>query len=93
MNRTTFKIVDDSGRVVLPKAVRESLGIANGDVVGITHGRGAIIIKKAVVLEDDKLPLPAKEAYVDSVLREMDADALTRFVETAAKQLTRLNAK
>jgi looped-hinge helix DNA binding domain, AbrB family len=93
MSKTEFKIVDDSGRVTIPKAVREALGLSAGDVVAVTHGRGIIGIKKAVVMADDKMPMPAKEAYVDAVIREMDADALTRVVEAAAKQLTKLNEK
>ena len=93
MNRTEFKIVDDSGRVTIPKAVRETLGIATGDVVAVTHGRGVVALKKAVVMADESMPMPAKEAYVYTVIREMDADALTRIVEIAAKQLTKLNEK
>jgi looped-hinge helix DNA binding domain, AbrB family len=126
MSKTEFKIVDDSGRVTIPKAVREALGLSAGDVVAVTHGRGIIGIKKAVVMADDKMPMPerasdasacgecgvarpvqlsevplrnltelyqATTSYVDAVLREMNADALTRVVEAAAKQFSKLNEK
>ena len=38
--------VDDAGRVVLPFAAREALGIKSGDSVSFTIERDAIIIKK-----------------------------------------------
>jgi len=62
MSKPVFKVVGTKGRVTIPKEMRESSGIASGDVVTIIQGRGSIVVKKAFVLEDDKLSLSAKEA-------------------------------
>lgn len=37
--------VDDLGRVVLPKEMRDSLGVENGNKVSITREEDSIIIK------------------------------------------------
>ncbi len=46
MSKPVYKIVDDRGRITIPAPVRASLGIASGDVVAITAGRGVIKRKK-----------------------------------------------
>jgi len=91
MNKPVFKVLDDKGRLAIPKAVRDNTGIAKGDVVAITSDRGRVIVKKAIVLEDGKMPLPAKEAYAEAILRELDSGSLSRLMELAAKQLSVLN--
>ena len=87
MNKPVFKIVDDKGRVLIPAQLRTALGIEKGDVVGITTGKGTILVKKAIVLEDNKMTPEAKVCYVQAAVREMDHSALTNLLELAVKLL------
>ena len=93
MSKPTFKIVDERGRVVIPKNMRESVGITIGDVVAVTVSRGSINVKKAVVLEDSKMPMDAKIAYAETIAREMNTDALTNLLELAVKLLQEQKSK
>ena len=87
MSKPIFKIVDERGRVVVPKNMRESVGIAIGDVVAVTVSKGSINVKKALVLEDSAMPMDAKIAYAETIAREMSTDALTDLLELAVKLL------
>ena len=87
MSKPVFKIIDAKGRVTIPKEMRESSGIASGDVVTIIRGRGSIVVKKAFVLEEDKMSLSAKEAYAQAVLRELPQDRLVVLLELAVRLL------
>ena len=93
MNKPIFKIVDNRGRITIPKAARENVGIANGDVVAITVGRGSITVKKAIVLEDHKMPMDAKIAYAETIAREMSEEALTDLLELAVRLLQEYKSK
>ena len=88
MSKPVYKIVDDRGRITIPAPVRASLGIASGDVVAITAGRGSITVKKAIVFDGSGgMPMAAKEAYVETVMREMPPDKLTGLLELAVRLL------
>ena len=91
MNKPIFKIIDDKGRVVIPAALRAALGIEKGDVVGITAARGSLAVKKAIVLEDNKMSLEAKEAYVETVMRELPPDKLVSLLELAVRLIQEHN--
>lgn len=47
MAYTSYKKIDDVGRVVLPKDVREELGLRINDMLKIEVENNSIIIKKA----------------------------------------------
>ena len=46
-NWTDTRSVDDLGRVVLPKALRAKLGIAEGDEVSFAESEGYIVLRRA----------------------------------------------
>ena len=92
-SKPIFKIVDAKGRVTIPKAARESAGIESGDVVTIMVGRGNITVRKAIVLENNKMPMAAKIAYAETVAREMSDDALTDLLELAIRLLQERKSK
>lgn len=91
MNKPIFKLVDDKGRILIPKPIRASLGIAAGDVAAITAERGAVIIKKAIVLDDQRMPPEAKQAYAETVIRELPPDKLAEVLELAVRLLKELS--
>jgi AbrB family looped-hinge helix DNA binding protein len=47
MSRTTVATIDRGGRVVVPKAVRERLGLLPGTAVQLTEGDGVLEVAPA----------------------------------------------
>ena len=84
MNKPIFRLLDEKGRLLIPQSIRESTGIEKGDVVTISAGQGVVVVKKAIVLEGDRMTPGAKRAYLEAMLREMPADGLAEFLELAA---------
>ena len=46
MENTIIRQIDELGRIVLPKSLRDALGLSAGDEVEITLGKDEIIIKR-----------------------------------------------
>ena len=47
-----FVRVGSKRQVVIPKAIREKLGIAPGDYVNVTYRRNAAIIRRITITDD-----------------------------------------
>ena len=45
-NRGILRKIDNLGRIVIPKGLRKSLNMQNGDLVEITCNKNAIVIKR-----------------------------------------------
>ena len=93
MNKPNFKVIDDKGRVLIPKPIRSALKIENGDIVGITVEGSRIALKKAIILSDDSIPIEAKECYVQAVVREFDGKALIDLLELIARLIQEVENK
>lgn len=66
--RTT---IDKAGRVVIPKAVRDEVGLSAGDVELVVDGAGVRIepvTGSGLVEQDGRLVIPATGALVDDEL-------------------------
>jgi AbrB family looped-hinge helix DNA binding protein len=70
--------IDKAGRLVIPKALRESIGLAPGEVEITTDGVGLRIeplADEALEDEDGLLVIPADVAVSDDLVRMLrDAD-------------------
>ena len=55
--KSTFKIIDGQGRIVIPQEMRDQADIKKGDVVEIKNSRNSIQISKLdiVKLNDDSI--------------------------------------
>ena len=87
MNKTTYKIVDEWGRITIPKALRDSYSIASGDVVGITADGRSIAVRKAIIMDDRNYSMDVKIAHVMGLMREFKDDAIADIVEYGVKRL------
>ncbi|HIW56940.1 MAG TPA: AbrB/MazE/SpoVT family DNA-binding domain-containing protein [Firmicutes bacterium] len=47
MNTPTFKPVDSLGRIVIPRELRESLDLQEGDFMEISMSEDTIVLKKS----------------------------------------------
>lgn len=91
MSKAIFKVVDSKGRITLPKHLRDYYSIDTGDIVSLTVDSGKISVKKAIVLEDEKMPLDAKLSYVQAVLRELTPDHLAEVLEQTVQLVKALS--
>lgn len=93
MNNYIFKIVDSKGRITLPKNLREENGIDIGDIVSLTVDSGKIAVKKAIVLEDDKMPVAAKLAYLINRYTDEYNETCRLSAKAKAERYAKITAK
>jgi bifunctional DNA-binding transcriptional regulator/antitoxin component of YhaV-PrlF toxin-antitoxin module len=66
-----YKILDDKGRVLIPKALRTSAEIEQGDIVRLAVNKGVITAKKVDLIELGDQSPEAVEAFVRAAIRNM----------------------
>lgn len=47
------RMIDDLGRIAIPKELRKEVGILEGDLLEISVENGRVILQKTEVREDD----------------------------------------
>ncbi len=90
MKTPIYRLVDQRGRIYLPKGVREKLGLDCGDFVKLREERNQIQLEKVHLLElGDKSP-EAVEAYVQAAAaampREKQMALALRLLEAAKEE-------
>lgn len=51
MSKKIYKIIDESGRILLPKEIRNLLNLELGDIVSLQVIENALIVRKVNVVE------------------------------------------
>ena len=64
MSKPIYKLVDSKGRVLIPKALRETAHMEYGDIVRIGLSSGRITVTKVDIVEVGDQSSEAVEAYV-----------------------------
>jgi len=84
--KSTYRIIDENGRLYIPKAVREQAELAPGDVLELRAGRGRIMLLKA------KIAIPDPPA-VEDILELLEAVPKSALLAAAAKLTAMLEGK
>lgn len=79
-----YKIVDDKGRVLIPKSLRAAAEMEHGDIVRLGIQKGVITAKKVDLIEIGDQSQEAVEAFVHAAVRDMPENTL---ISLAAKLL------
>lgn len=79
-----YKIVDDKGRVLIPKSLRAAAEMEHGDIVHLGIQKGVITAKKVDLIEIGDQSPEAVEAFVHAAVRDMPENTL---ISLAAKLL------
>lgn len=66
-----YKILDDKGRVLIPKALRAAAEMEHGDIVRLGIQKGVITAKKVDLIEIGDQSPEAVEAFVRAAIRDM----------------------
>lgn len=51
MSKTIYKIIDESGRILLPKEIRNLLNLELGDIVNLQVVENALVVSKVKIVE------------------------------------------
>lgn len=79
-----YRVIDENGRIYIPKAVRESAGVNTGDVVSLQSGKNKIILAKTKIV-------PGEPPTVDDILEMLSAVPKSALFEATAKLMSVLN--
>lgn len=66
-----YKILDDKGRVLIPKALRDAAEMEHGDIVRLGIQKGIVTAKKVDLIEIGDQSPEAVEALVRSAIKFM----------------------
>ena len=66
-----YKILDDKGRVLIPKALRTAAEIEHGDIVRLGVQKGVVTAKKVDLIEIGDQSPEAVEAFVRAAIRDL----------------------
>ena len=70
-NKPLYKLVDGKGRVLIPKALRDTAKMEYGDIVRLGLAEGKVTVSKVDVVEVGDQSPEAVEAYVRAAFKSM----------------------
>lgn len=74
MGKPIYKLLDQKGRVLIPKEMRAAAGMEYGDIVGLGISDGKVSVRKISIIEVGDQSPEAVEAYVRAAIRIMPDD-------------------
>ncbi len=83
-SRSVYKVMDEKGRVLIPKEFRTAAGMGYGDIVKLGISQGSVNVKKVELIEVGDQSPEAVEAFVHAAIREMSKE---KQISIAAKLL------
>jgi len=69
---SVYKVVEESGRLRVPRAILEECGIEKGDVVKVTAVKNGILIYKVGVVDNNDATPKEAESLVMNTLLSLD---------------------
>jgi len=71
-----YKILDEKGRILIPKALHTAAEMEHGDIVRLGVQKGVVTAKKVDLIEIGDQSPEAVEAFVRAAIRDMPEDTL-----------------
>lgn len=71
MKKPVYKLMDDKGRVLIPKEMRAAAGMDAGDIVRLGMADGRVSIQKVTIIEVGDQSPEAVEAFVRTAFKSM----------------------
>lgn len=71
MGRPIYKLLDEKGRVLIPKELRHAAGMDHGDIVALGFLDGKVSVRKVDIFEVGDQSPETVEAYVRAAIRTM----------------------
>ena len=67
MKKPVYKLLDEKGRILIPKEFRQMAELESGDIVKLSVSGGKIMVSKVDIVEMGSQDPQAVEAYVNAV--------------------------
>lgn len=74
--KSEFKIIDGSGRIIIPQEIREAADLSKGDIVEIKNNRNGIQISKLDIVKLNDDSMESLRNLVVSSARKLDKKLL-----------------
>ena len=71
-----YKILDEKGRVLIPKTLRAAAEMEHGDIVRLGVQKGVVTAKKVDLIEIGDQSSEAVEAFIRAAIRDLPEDTL-----------------
>ncbi len=71
-----YKILDEKGRILIPKALRAAAEMEHGDIVRLGVQKGVVTARKVDLIEIGDQSPEAVEAFVRAAIRDLPEDTL-----------------
>lgn len=84
MSRAVYKVMDEKGRVLIPKEFRAASGMEYSGIIKLAMNQGSVTVKKVDLIEVGDQSPEAVEAFVGAAIREMSPE---KQISMAAKLL------
>ena len=66
MKKPVYKLLDEKGRILIPKEFRQMAELESGDIVKLSVSSGKIMVSKVDIVEMGSQDPQAVEAYVNA---------------------------
>ena len=87
MRKPVYKLLDQKGRVLIPRELRMEAGMEYGDIVKLGVRDGKVILKKVDIIEVGEQSPEVVETYVRAAFRTMPDDTRLRLIADLSKLL------
>lgn len=89
MDRPIYKLLDEKGRVLIPKELRLAAGMDHGDIVGLGFSDGKVLVRKVDIFEVGDQSPETVEAYVRAAIRTMPDDVRLSLISDLSELMRR----
>ena len=71
MKKPVYKLLDEKGRILIPKEFRQMAELESGDIVKLSMSSGKIVVSKVDIVEMGSQDPQAVDAYVNAAVKHM----------------------
>ena len=71
MKKPVYKLLDEKGRILIPKEFRQMAELESGDIVKLSMSSGKIVVSKVDIVEMGSQDPQAVVAYVNAAVKHM----------------------
>ena len=73
MKKPVYKLLDEKGRILIPKEFRQMAELESGDIVKLSVSSGKIMVSKVDIVEMGSQDPQAVEAYVNAAVKNISS--------------------
>ena len=76
LGKGVYKVLDDKGRVLIPRQLRNAAGMDHGDIIKLGIQKGVVTAQKVDLIEVGDQSPQAVESYVFAAVKTMEKQTL-----------------